>query len=135
MTTLLLSLACGAFLALVPGVRAAEPAEGLQSVRDALVGWSAADFATHGPKVGQVRNVHLRYLVDDLGERTYVLCGEVLPGGDATSGWLPFATIRTDPYEQWLGGQAGAYCAAAHALPEGDEDLSPALEARLDTSR
>lgn len=135
MTMRLLSLACCAFLALAPGVRAAEPAEAVQSVRDALVGWAATDFATHGPKIGQVRNVRLRFLDDDLGERTYVLCGEVLPADDAASGWTPFATIRTDPYEQWLGGQAKAYCAAAHALREGDEDLSRALEARQHASR
>jgi hypothetical protein len=64
-------------------------------------------------------------------ERSYLLCGEFAQAGAGPPRWIAFATIKTDPYEQWLGGQAQALCERALPLAESPDDLSQALQARL----
>jgi hypothetical protein len=94
---------------------------------------SAADFSAHRPPYPtRLRDVRLGYLTTADGSRQYMLCGEFLPEGAAD--WVAFATIETDPYEQWIGGQAAAFCEQAGAVwIEGDQ--SSALQSRLDSLR
>lgn len=74
----------------------------------------------------------LEYLLAADGGKQYMLCGCFLPEGEAD--WVPFATIKTSDYEQWIGGQAAPFCAQAAAVwIEGD--LSSALQSRLDALR
>lgn len=100
---------------------------------DLLLEFAAADFDAHRPPYpDQVRDVRLGYLVNADGGRQHMLCGEFLPQGE--SNWVAFATIKTDPYEQWIGAQAEAFCEQAGAVwIEGD--LSSALQSRLDSLR
>jgi hypothetical protein len=45
------------------------------------------------------------------GEKQYMLCGQFLPAQEeGKSQWMPFATIKTPNYEQWLGAQAVGFC-------------------------
>jgi len=125
------TLACIALLATALAAHAHGNEDSLQAVQDALVSWSASDFSDHGPRAEKVRNVHVRYAEKDGGERSYMLCGQFLPAGGTGVGWMQFATIKTDPYEQWIGGQAEALCERALPLSAGDDDLSAALQARL----
>lgn len=118
--------------ALLPAPDGWQEADTLQAVRQSLLTSSASDFATHGPSPGQFRNVHLRYADKDDGVRVYMLCGQFLPAGEAAARWTPFQTIRTDPYEQWIGAMAEAACEHASPVPGVDGDLSQALRARLD---
>jgi hypothetical protein len=94
---------------------------------------SAADFSAHRPPYpAQLRNVRLGYLTTADGRRQYMLCGDFLPEGQVD--WVAFATIKTDPYEQWIGAQAAAFCEQADAVwIEGDQ--SGALQSRLDSLR
>lgn len=96
---------------------------------------AAADFHAHrGSYPARFRNVRSGYFVTAEGTRQYRLCGEFLPvreGGGAE--WVRFVTIRTDPYEQWLGGQAAPYCDSSVTWHNGD--LSSLLQSRLDSLR
>src|SRR3546814_13917321 len=59
-----------------------------------------------------------------------MLCGQVHIGTGAKAAWADFATIKTDPYEQWLRGPATDMCAKATPVT-GGIDLAPLLETEL----
>lgn len=94
---------------------------------------AATDFHTHrGVYPARFRNVRSGYFANADGTRQYRLCGEFLPAreGDRAE-WIRFATIKTDPYEQWIGGQAAPYCDSSATW--NDEDLSSLLQSRLNS--
>lgn len=96
---------------------------------------AATDFHTNRAAYpARFRNVRSGYFVTAEGTRQYRLCGEFLPAreGDRAE-WIRFATITTDPYEQWIGGHAAPYCDASVTWDRGD--LSAELQSRLDSLR
>lgn len=99
-----------------------------------LLDYSAKDFHDHGPAGPlRVRNVRLGHFTsaDHAGQQ--LICGEMLAaGGDSTGQWTHFATIHTDPYEQWLGGQALGFCSDAGVAWDSAGDLAAELQRRLD---
>ena len=117
MKTLLLALLAGTQLLGTPGVK------------DTMIGYAAQDFQAHQPHAADVRNVRLGYVPHN-GDRQYVLCGEFLPTPDPDkAGWTPFATVKTDPYEQWLG--ETSHCKRANMVWEQTGDLSTELKVKL----
>ena len=95
------------------------------AVRDSalefLLDAAARDFHDHRPpEPAQFRNVRLGFVATDGGGRQYKLCGEFLPKQDGKTEWMPFATIKTSGYEQWLGVQAVNYCQSVTWDPIGD---------------
>jgi hypothetical protein len=94
---------------------------------------AARDFhANRGSYPARFRGVRSGYFVNADGTRQYRLCGEFQPArGGGAAEWIRFATIRTDPYEQWLGGQAAPYCDSGMTWDDGD--LSSVLQSRLDS--
>jgi hypothetical protein len=113
------------------GQAASAANDDVAAIGDALIDWAATDFTTNGGPPEAVRHVHLRYAADESGGGRHVLCGEFRAVGADDTGWTSFATVHTDPYEQWLGGQGAAYCALATPLADG-EDLTAQLQARLE---
>ena len=106
----------------------------VSSAAESMLTWAATDFHTHrGSYPARFRNVRSGYFVTAEGTRQYRLCGEFLPaqGGD-TAQWTRFVTITTDPYEQWIGGQAAPFCDDASMTWE-QGDLSSLLKSRLDS--
>ncbi len=101
-----------------------------------LMDSAVADFAAHRPPYpAAVRNVRLGFVVDAQGARQYLISGDFMPAEAAgADGWVPFVTIRTSGYEQWLGGQAAAFCREAPIVWL-DPDLSGILQGRLDPQR
>lgn len=104
-----------------------------EDIAQALVAWSSTDFTEHGPAVEMVRNVHVRFETQANGEPSYLLCGQFR--AEPESEWIHFATIKTDPYEQWIGGSAQSQCERASAASTPSKDLTTALQAELDTAR
>lgn len=102
-----------------------------QELEQALVSYAASDFASSGARPDGFRQVDLRFRENDQGARTFLLCGQAHLGEGAKAEWVDFATIKTDPYEQWLGGAATDMCARATAVPPSSTDLPLALEAAL----
>jgi len=95
---------------------------------------SAADFAAHRQSFpGRVRDVRIGYVTTRQGTRQYRLCGSFTAVG-GNGAWAPFVTIQTDPYEQWLGGQAVPYCGDS-TLTWVEGDFTTALQSRLDALR
>lgn len=105
------------------GAASAEPA-------DALLSHAADDFRQHmKPPPDQFRRVRLGQFTAPDGQTRTVLCGEFKVG--ARGGWTPFATVQTDPYEQWLGGGAQGFCKAPGFKPTTAQDLSRDLQRQL----
>jgi hypothetical protein len=102
----------------------------VQGLEDSIAAYTVSDFASHGPKPDGFRQVNLRFRETDTGTRSYMLCGQVHIGTGAKAAWADFATIKTDPYEQWLGGPATDMCAKATPVT-GGRDLAPLLEQEL----
>jgi len=106
----------------------------VDSIQQYLLAAAASDFQTHGPShIVRFRDVHLRFLTSEAGEKVYMLCGQFLSeqeGGKAQ--WTPFSTIKTSEYEQYIGGQ---FCQEGSALPGKEEDLSALLLDRFNVLR
>lgn len=65
-----------------------------------------------------------------------MLCGEFLPKeNQGKPQWIPFATIKTSGYEQWLGVEAKGYCESSSIIWDNMGDLSVPLQDRLDSLR
>ena len=98
---------------------------------------AATDFHTHRPPYPvRFRDVRIGHVMTPGGEEQYMLCGQFLPAqetGDAE--WTAFATIRTDPYEQWIGAQASAWCQQTSITWDEEGDLSSLLQSQLDSLR
>ena len=99
-----------------------------------LLTYAAADFGTsEAMRPSEVRNVRAGYLEEPGTTPRYVLCGEFVPQSqDGTSTWTPFVTIRTAPYEQFVGAQATSFCESPHVAWI-DDSLSAELQHRLDS--
>ncbi len=101
-----------------------------------LIAYSTADFHEHGPAgPGRFRDVRSGYLLTASGEPQYMLCGEFLQAQeDGTTRWMPFATLKTSSYEQWIGAQSATFC-KAESTKWLKGDLSSALQSTLASLR
>ena len=109
----------------------------LDSIQQFLLIAAANDFYKHRPPDPlHFRDVRLGHLTGSNGEKRYILCGQFLPAAEKDkSEWISFVTIKTDPYEQWLGNQAAAFCNDQMVTWENVGDLSSLLQSRLDALR
>jgi hypothetical protein len=76
-----------------------------------LIAAAAEDFrasTSAGPVA--IRKARVGYFPEG-GTGRYLLCGSFKSHEDKGSEWIQFATIKTSPYEQWIGGMAEAQCA------------------------
>lgn len=107
----------------------------LDSVVYFLLEASAKDFHDNQvPAPVDFRNVQVKYLPGSKKENIYLICGEFLVKDNQDKAeWTSFTTIKTDPYEQWIGSSALTYCREAKKLPYKLNDLSSALKNRLDS--
>ena len=80
------------------------------------------------------RQVKVGYALSSANEKVYVLCGEFL-AQEEKENWLPFATVKTSGYEQYLGNQARAFCEKATIVSTGNVDLSLELKNKLAETR
>jgi hypothetical protein len=88
---------------------------------------AASDFRTHvGPNGVSFRNVHACVIRGGNGSTMNLMCGEFRTADGATD-WEPFATLRTDGYENWLGASATAYCRGPNTVLDANRDLAAAL--------
>lgn len=117
---------------------AAEPQNAsLDSVVQFLITAAATDFHTQNPTdTLRFRGVRVGHVMNPKGEKQYLLCGQFGSAGKENKPeWIPFATIKTSGYEQWIGAQAVAYCQGASVIWDKEGDLSSELQTRLDSLR
>ena len=100
-----------------------------------LLDAAAKDFHDYQPPVPLgFRNVQIKYLTEPNEEKTYIMCGQFLNLDDQDKEeWVHFVTIKTDPYEQWIGSNALAYCQDSKEITYTKIDLSIALKSKYDS--
>jgi len=100
-----------------------------------LLDAAAKDFHDHQPPVPLgFRNVQFKFLTKPNEEKIYIICGQFLNQDNQNKEeWTHFATIKTDPYEQWIGSTALAYCQDSKEITYSKIDLSIALKNRYDS--
>lgn len=119
-----------------PSIRSSEPQDdSLDHVVRNLLDMSAQDFYDHQPPVPVgFRNIQIKYLTKPDKEITYLICGQFLDKDNQDKQeWTSFATIKTDPYEQWIGSNAQAYFQDSKEITYRKMDLAVALKSRLDS--
>ena len=99
-----------------------------------LIEAAATDFHTHRPPYpARFRDVRIGHVMTSRGEKQYMLCGQFLPSQEeADAEWTSFATIKTDPYEHWIGAQAAGLCQQKSITWDDEGDLSSTLQSQLD---
>jgi hypothetical protein len=109
----------------------------MDSVVQFLLTSAAADFHTHGPfPILHFRDVRIGHVMTSSGKKQYMLCGQFLPARDGDKAeWIPFVTIKTSGYEQWIGGQAATFYQKSSFVWDEVGDLSSLLQSRLDSLR
>ncbi len=118
-------------------IKAPEVSASTDSIVQFLLTAAALDFYNHRPPDPlRFRDVRLGHLTGSNGVRRYLLCGQFLSVEEKNKvEWISFVTIKTDPYEQWLGNQAYAYCNDTSVVWENVSDLSSLLQIKLDSLR
>lgn len=94
-----------------------------------LLDAAAAEFHAHGPKPVRFRDVYFGYAAT--GEKLYRICGHFQTS--ESENWVPFATIKTSDYEQWVGGQSAGFFQDPAVIWDKAHDLSSSLMAKLET--
>jgi hypothetical protein len=74
----------------------------------------------------EFRNVFLKLYETE----TYLICGEFLEKKQPEK-WVDFATLKTEGYELWIGGNATTYCNDAKTISSSTEDLATILNTQL----
>lgn len=74
----------------------------------------------------EFRNVFLKLYETE----TYLICGEFLEKKQPEK-WVDFATLKTEGYELWIGGNATTYCNDAKTISSSTEDLATLLNTQL----
>ncbi|MHA6279593.1 hypothetical protein ACXYMT_05380 [Salinimicrobium sp. CAU 1759] len=101
------------------------------SITTLLLDFAATDFhASQLSKPLEFRKVRAGYQITSGKNFQYVLCGEFME--QQKEEWMPFATIKTEPYEQWLGRQALSICEDPAMTFQNEKDLSKKLKDRMD---
>ncbi|QSX35034.1 hypothetical protein JYB87_07390 [Shewanella avicenniae] len=122
----------GAIVGLLLSVSVAAHASTVDETTGFLLKSAAADFVKQRAKPTGFRNIRLGYLRDNEGEPVYLLCGEFssveTPGNPD---WTQFATLKTERYEQWIGGSAEALCAKGQFSPTQPADLVKRLHKEI----
>lgn len=124
-------LSLALLLAATAGASAHDSGSYVKNLQESLAAYSASDFATSDVNPAGFRKVDLRYRENDHGARTYMLCGQVRIGAGTKTTWVDFATVKTKPFEQWIGSAASEMCALAIPVSSDDDDLSALIEARM----
>jgi hypothetical protein len=111
------------------------PQASADPVVEFLLTAAATDFHEHRPPDPvRFRQVRVGHKLTPAGEDQYLLCGEFLPAQHKAE-WISFATIKTDPYEQWLGGSSTSFCHGPSFTWYTEDDLSASLQSRLEALR
>jgi len=113
------------------------PSPSKDSTMEFLLRSAATDFHGHGPSlIERFRDVRFGHVMTSAGAKQHRLCGEFLQHRrEGKAEWTPFATIETDPFEQYVGTLAASWCQRSQFVKDRDEDLSSTLQNQLDSMR
>ena len=124
--------ACGASSGPDDGARAQKPPVDVPV--EFLLTSAASDFHAHPPPYPvRFRDVRVGEMPATDGGRLHMLCGQ-FSSADGKGEWIPFVTIKTSGYEQYVGDQAADFCKRSSRV-SAVGDLSSALQSRLDAMK
>ena len=130
-------VACRAETRAPQGVSSTPPAAGPAAphAHEASLGYlissAGDDFLANTPGRIEVRNVRFGLRDTTGGRESYVLCGDFRRRSDGESGqWVPFATVETSKYEQWLG--ETRFCQTLSGAWNTADSLTTRLQKALD---
>jgi hypothetical protein len=98
-------------------------------VEDFLLSAAAEDFNnSREMHPSAFRDLRIGHIMTTAEEKQYLLCGQFLISqtGEKQE-WIHFATIKTDPFEQWIGGQSEALCLRSSIIWDEHWDLPSKL--------
>ncbi|MBK8880027.1 MAG: hypothetical protein IPN74_16250 [Haliscomenobacter sp.] len=109
--------------------------DAVEAVVKSLIGFSADDFyKNQQPLPTSFRNVQIKYSIKQNKEIMYILCGQFTTQDNQNRDeWTDFATIITDPYEQWIGSNALTYCEKSKEIRYTKAKLSTELKNKLNS--
>lgn len=111
--------------------------DSLKDVIQFLINSSAKDFFNNQPPIPKdFRNVEFKFLDNKKNEKIYLICGQFLTYDSMNKEeWVSFTTIKTDPYEQWIGNNASSYCQDSKKVSHkiSSDELSVKLKRKLDS--
>jgi len=120
----------------IQGSTAEQQKGSIDSVVQFLITSAASDFRIYGPSPIGFRDVHIGHDMNSNKETRYILCGQFLRAQDGGKAeWVPFATIKTSGYEQYVGIQSSAFCQGSSFIWDIENDLSSTLQSRFDSLR
>ena len=89
------------------------------------------DFRANTEGLIEVRNVRFGLRDTTGGQESYVLCGDFRRRSEGdTAQWVPFATVETSQYEQWLG--ETRFCQTLSGAWDTSDSLTIRLQKALD---
>ena len=113
-----------------------QPTTQADSTVQFLLAASAADFNSHGPHPTAFRHVYVGHMQGDGNKQVYLLSGMFITAAQTnTSKSTAFCTIKTSGYEQYLGAQATTFMQQQSVQWDTANDLSAALQSRLNERR
>lgn len=111
--------------------------DSLKEIIQTLINNSAEDFFNNQPPIPEdFRSVEFKFLENDNNEKIYLICGQFLVHNTKNKEeWISFTTIKTDPYEQWIGNNASSYCQDSEKVPYkiSSDELSLKLKSKIDS--
>jgi hypothetical protein len=136
-----LALLFGAIAFAVPRVDASGPTAHplptpppghFETVKEYLLNSAAKDFHDHQPPSPlRFRKVRIGHVGDRSKSGSYRMCGEFLAAeGSGKPKWVPFVTIKTSGYEQYLG--RTHYCSDKAVVWDTKGDLASILMSKWD---
>jgi hypothetical protein len=111
--------------------------ETIDSIAESLAGYAVKDFLEHQPPLPiKFRKVRVGHLISADGSRSYRLCGDFLAtdGGDKKLRWMSFVTIKTAPYEQYIGSSTLSFCIDKKMIWDRAGDLTSLMNKKLGPS-
>jgi len=132
MKRLFITISLAFFALLTSKAQLSHPTTPIDTMTVYLIKSSATDFDNHRPpNPSGFRKVKLGHINGTDGEKQYLLSGEFLTEEGKKMAWIPFVTIKTSGYEQWIGTQAESLIKSGSIVNDKKEDLSPALQSQL----
>jgi hypothetical protein len=98
---------------------------------DYLIASAGGDFRANARGLIEVRQVRFGLRDTTGGQESYVLCGDFRRKSEGqTAPWVPFATVETSRYEQWLGDTR--FCQTVSGAWDTADSLTVRLQEAMD---
>jgi len=103
------------------------------SVTDFLLLSCASDFQKSKPTPTKFNATYFGYKELPSNKKMFLLRGQFQPAEENQRKWIPFVTIKTSGYEQWIGAQSNGFTQDSTTVWDTSRDLSSLLASKVDS--